>query len=230
MPTPDEAMEDYKSANLDAVKKFYSNFYGASRAELAIVGDFDAAPIRTLTTEVFGDWKSASLFERVPRPYQDVPPAKESLETPDKANALLLAGMNLALRDDDPDYPALVMGNFMFGGGFLNSRLAVRIRQKEGLSYGVGSQVQASPLDQSGSFVTFAIFAPQNVAKVETGFKENWSGRRDGSRRKRSRRHARECCRTVRSTARGSSPLGRAVNRAYVGRTMAFEADFEKRL
>ena len=76
------------------------------------------------------------------------------------------------MRDDDPDYPALVLGNYMLGGGFLNSRLATRIRQKEGLSYGVGSQFQASPLDQAGMFVTFAIYAPQNETKLEAAFKE----------------------------------------------------------
>ena len=76
------------------------------------------------------------------------------------------------MRDDDPDYPALVLGNYMLGGGFLNSRLAVRIRQKEGLSYGIGSQFAASPLDKSGSFVAFAIYAPQNVAKLEKAFRE----------------------------------------------------------
>src|SRR5262249_37452645 len=72
VPTPEESIEDYKAATLEAVQKFYSNFFGASRAELAIVGDFEAAPIRTLTTELFGDWKSPSPFERVPRPYQEV--------------------------------------------------------------------------------------------------------------------------------------------------------------
>ena len=79
----------------------------------------------------------------MPQPYQDVAPSNKALETPDKANAFFIAGQNLTLRDDDPDYPALVLGNYMLGGGFLNSRLAVRIRQKDGLSYGVGSQFQA---------------------------------------------------------------------------------------
>ena len=172
VPTPDESIEDYKAATSEDVKKFHADFYGASRAELAIVGDFDAGEVRTLATALFGDWKSAKPFERVPRPYQAVSPSKETLETPDKANAFFIAGVNLPLRDDDPDYPALVLGNYMLGGGFLNSRLAVRIRQKEGLSYGVGSQVQASPLDASGSFVAFAIFAPQNRAKLEVAFQE----------------------------------------------------------
>jgi zinc protease len=96
----------------------------------------------------------------------------QSLEAPDKANAFFMAGMNLEVRDDDPDYPALVLGNYMLGGGFLNSRLAVRIRQKEGLSYGVGSQFMAQPLDKSGTFMTFAIYAPENVTKLEAAFKE----------------------------------------------------------
>jgi zinc protease len=42
--------------------------------------------------------------------------------TPDKTNAIYMAGANLALRDDSPDYPALTVGNRIFGGGFLNSR------------------------------------------------------------------------------------------------------------
>ena len=65
--------------------------------------------------------------------------SNQSFATPDKANAFFVAGINLKLRDDHPDYPALLLGNYMLGGGFLNSRLATRMRQKDGLSYGVGS-------------------------------------------------------------------------------------------
>ena len=111
-------------------------------------------------------------FTRVPRIYHDVAPTNQSMETPDKANAIFMAGVNLALRDDDPDYPALVLGNYILGGGTLYSRLGNRIRQKEGLSYGVGSNVQASAFDKTGAFTTFAIYAPQNAAKLETAFKE----------------------------------------------------------
>ncbi len=171
VPTPQESMEEYKSATLEQVKAFYTGFYGASVGELAIVGDFDAAAEKQVT-ELFGSWKSPHSFTRVPRPYQEVDALHTSIEAPDKANAFFIAGLNLKLRDDDPDYPAMVLGNYMLGGGFLNSRLAVRIRQKEGLSYGVGSQFQASALDQSGSFVAFAIYAPQNASKLEAAVTE----------------------------------------------------------
>ena len=103
------------------------------------------------------------------------------IEAPDKANAMFFAGQNLALRDDDPDYPALLLGNFMLGGGFLNSRLVVRVRQKEGLSYGVGSQLESGIQDVSGRFTVYAIHAPQNTAKLETVVREELErARKDG--------------------------------------------------
>ena len=60
----------------------------------------------------------------------------------------------------------------MLGGGALRSRLADRIRQKEGLSYGVGSQVTAQALEPSGLWLAYAISAPQNTAKVEAALRE----------------------------------------------------------
>jgi zinc protease len=101
-----------------------------------------------------------------------VAPVNKSFETPDKPNAMLVSGMNVKISDEHPDYPALVLGNYMLGGGVMNSRLAVRIRQKEGLSYGVGAGFNAGPKDEAGQFQGFAIAAPQNVPKVEAAFKE----------------------------------------------------------
>jgi len=170
--TPEESLADYKAATLDDAKKFYADYYGASVGELAVVGDFDAAAVEKLAGDLFGDWKSPRPFERVPHPYQAAAPVAETFKTPDKANAFFIAGENLEIRDDDPDYPALVLGNYILGGGFLNSRLATRIRQKEGLSYGVGSQFSASSLDRSGGFTAYAIYAPQNAEKLEKAFHE----------------------------------------------------------
>jgi zinc protease len=169
--TLEETLESYKAATLDKTKAFYGDFFGGSNGQLAVVGDFDEAEVAGLAAELFGNWKSPAAFARIPQPYQDVPPANESLQTPDKANAYFIAGQNLKLRDEDPDYPALLFGNYMLGSSDTN-RLFLRIRDKEGLSYGVGSQLAASPLDDSGAFTTFAIYAPQNAARLESAFRE----------------------------------------------------------
>ncbi len=169
--TPEEQIEEIKATTLPELKNFHAEFYGASNGQLAIVGDFDEKEATELLGELLGSWKSQRPFTRVPSVYHDVSAAQQSFETPDKANAVFGAGMNLKLRDDDPAYPALVLGNYVLGSG-LNSRLFRRIRQKEGLSYGVGSNVNVSSLDSAGTFTGFAIYAPQNAAKVEVAFKE----------------------------------------------------------
>ena len=170
--TLDEDIADVKAVTLDDVKKFHLDFYGASTGELSIVGDFDEKEITPVLTQLFGNWKSPKAYQRVASQYFDIPAVNRSFETPDKANAFFFARLNIKMRDDNPDYPAFTLGNFMLGGGFLNSRLATRIRQKEGLSYGVGSGFSASALDESGNFSANAIYAPQNVEKLEVAFKE----------------------------------------------------------
>ncbi|NOT74981.1 MAG: insulinase family protein [Cyclobacteriaceae bacterium] len=170
--TFDEDVADIKALTLDEVKKFYKDFYGASSATMSMVGDFDATEVKNFVTQSFGMWKNPQPFSRLPGKVFPVTTANESTETPDKANAFFVAGYVFDLRDDNADYPALVLGNYMLGGGFLNSRLAVRIRQKEGLSYGVGSQFTASSLDAVANFQAFAIYAPENVVKLEAAFKD----------------------------------------------------------
>ena len=168
----DESIASIKALKLEDVKKFHKDFYGASNATMSVIGDFDEAQIKTLLTDLFGSWKSPSPYTRIPSKAYVVQTINEATETPDKANAFFAAAYNFEMRDDNPDYPGLVLGNYMLGGGFLNSRLAVRIRQKEGLSYGVGSQFNAGALDPVGSFFAFAIYAPENVEKLEKAFKE----------------------------------------------------------
>lgn len=168
----DESLASVKAVTIDQVKQFYKDFYGASDATITAVGDFDENEVRKVLEQHFGSWRSPKKFERLVSIYKDAPAINENIETPDKANAFFVAMMNLEVRDDDPDYPAMLLGNFMLGGGFLNSRLAVRIRQKEGISYGVGSSFSANPLDKTGSFLTYAIYAPENVERLEKAFKE----------------------------------------------------------
>jgi zinc protease len=168
----DEEIADMKALTLDDVKSFHKDFYGASVGEVAVVGDFDPAEIEKVIAEQFGNWKSPGTYKRIPSEYHDVASVNQKFETPDKANAFFFARMNIKMRNDHPDFAAFSLGNFILGGGFLNSRLATRIRQKEGISYGVGSSFGASALDESGTFFGNAIYAPENADKLEAAFKE----------------------------------------------------------
>ncbi len=230
--TFDEGVADLKAATIDQVKEFYKDFYGANNASIAVVGDFDKDEIQKIIDNQFGSWKSAKPFTRIASPYQEVKPQNKSFETPDKANSMFVAGLNMPLQDSDPDYPALVMANFMLGGGFINSRLATRIRQKEGLSYGVGSQFNASSLDKNGSFLAYAIYAPQNAEKLEQAFKEEIEKAVTEGFTADELKAAKSGYLQQRqvSRAQDASLAGTLSNNLYLDRTMEWEKDFEKKI
>ena len=230
--TPQEEKAAVQAVKLEDARKFYARFYGASHAQISIVGDFDPAAVVPVLEEGLGSWTSPEPFARVPRPFQDTAALDKSLETPDKANAFFLAGQNLRIRDDDPDYPALLLGNYIFGGGFLNSRLATRVRQKEGLSYEVGSQLFASPFDESGSFVEYAIYAPQNAAKLGTAVQEELKRALDGGFSAAEVEAARSGYLQARQVSRAQdAELGRKLaSYLFIGRKLDFDAAVDKKL
>jgi zinc protease len=170
-PTPDEQIEDLKKVALDDVRKFYAQFYGASNAVLVVAGQFDKEEVGKLAAGLFGDWKSSSPYQQVLTPYRKIEPMNRKIETPDKQNAVFMAAAFTKLSDEDPDYPALLLANYMLGGS-PGARLFKRIRVTEGLSYTVLSMLQAATKDDGGSFAGLAISAPQNAPKVEASFKD----------------------------------------------------------
>src|SRR6185369_17987267 len=87
----DEQLERIKAATLDQAKQFYKDFYGASNGEISVVGDFDPAEIQPLMEQLFGKWKSPKPYARIPDEYMPVEAVDQTLEAPDKANAVLLA-------------------------------------------------------------------------------------------------------------------------------------------
>ena len=175
MPTPEESIERIKAADLEAVKAFHRDFYGATAGELAVVGDFDAKELKAQAEELFGGWKAVKPYKRMEKKYIPIEPLRQSLETPDKTNANVMLGLTFPMRDDNADYPALRLADYMTGGGFLNSRLAVRIRQKEGLSYGVGSAIVVGSEDEYALLYGYAIFNPLNAPKLEKAFREEFA-------------------------------------------------------
>jgi zinc protease len=170
--SPDEAIEDLKKVDLAAIQQFHKDFYGSNHAELAVVGDFDAAEVKALAQELFGNWKSASPYKMVKREFKPIAPVNEKYETPDKTNAFFVAAMPVQMSDEHPDYPAMQLANYLLGGGTLSSRLGDRIRKKDGLSYGVQSIFQAPPQQDLAQFLSLAISNPQNSPKVEAAFKD----------------------------------------------------------
>ena len=170
---PEEQIARIKAVKVGQLKSLHA-LLGASHGQLTIVGDFDPAQTEAAVAKLWGGWKSARPYARLVRQHIDVQGVAHEVDTPDKENAFLAVGIPIAVRDDDPAYPALVVGNYVLGGGGFASRLVGRLREKEGWSYGAGSVVQGDPQDAVGILFCYAILAPQNAGKGLTALVEEF--------------------------------------------------------
>ena len=222
MPTVDEEVSQIESAKLDAIKDFYQRFAGGSYAELAIVGDFDAAKLRPLLAELFGDWRTPEPFTRVPNPLLTKRAMEIREETPDKANAVLAGELALPVTDTSDDYPALKVANYILGGS-PSSRLWERIRQREGLSYGVYSVLEPSSFEPNTSLTVEAIFAPENLGRLKTALTEELTRAVKDGFTAQEVADAKKALLQERALARAQDGgLARdLVRQAYLGRTFA---------
>ena len=227
-PTLEERIQRLQAVRLEDLQRCHDEFYGANNSELAVVGDFDPEEITRVAQDLFGDWRSPQPFVRIASSYHDAPSINRDLDTPDKANAVLRAGLNLQMRDDDRDYPALALGNYLLGGSS-DARLQRRIREQKGLSYSVRSWLSAGAIDAVGEFGVSAIYAPQNRARIEAQILEvlqqalrSGFGAAEVAEAKKGYLALRKLGRT-----QDDALAGRLANNLYLGRSMAWDAGLD---
>ena len=171
----DEAAATLQATTTEQLRSFHRRFYSAAFAEFAAVGDMNVDAVNKALATAFGDWHAPAAgvlpYQRVPRPFIGVPARRLTLAAPDKPNANLRLIQPLPLAELHPDYAALMVFNEIFSAGS-GSRLWERMREREGLTYGVQSAIQWNPYEANSRFIVVGIFAPQNQAKMETALRE----------------------------------------------------------
>ena len=173
--TFEEEIAQTKAVNIEQVRELYRDFLGSAAGELTVIGDFDLSEAQKQLADILADWKPAKPYARIEqKAFLNVPGARHAIPTPDKASAQYDSGFTIALSDRDPDHAALILGNFVLGGGDLASRLGERVRSREGLSYGVFSMYSGGVEDQTGRFMITAICNPANIGKVESAIREEF--------------------------------------------------------
>jgi zinc protease len=230
-PTIEESIERIESLKLDDIRKVYDQI--GAYGELGIVGDCDPEAVTASFRAMFKGWTPKVAYQRIDRTYKHAGKgAKESILTPDKANAVYLAGLMYALNDSDPDYAALQVGNYLLGGAPLASRLSNRVRGEQGLSYGIGSMIMADNQDKSARFMIFAITNPVNIGKVDTIITEE-VGKflKDGpslAETNEGKKAFVEQLKVQRSNDAGIA--GQLAGNLHIGRTYQFYSDLEKKI
>jgi zinc protease len=231
VPSLEERLAAIRGAELESLISYYRESYGGDHAELTLVGDFDPAELRPVISELFGNWRAPKPWERIPQSCQEVPGGRTTINTPDKEMALTLLGLCIPLRDDDPDYPALFLGNYLFGAGS-DSRLRRRLREEEGFSYSTRSYLDPSHFDPLTEWAATAISSPENLPKVLAAIQEELQQILEEEVPPEELERAKEAYR-MRLTSRLSSDnnLVSMINRGlYLDRTLLYYRDFLEKL
>ena len=231
VPTMREEIDNLRAVSLNDVVGFHQELYGADQGELVAVGQFDASAVEAAAEDLFGSWRSGQPYARIVNDYINVERIDTTIETPDKENARFAAGLRLRMTDSDADYAAMVMANYMLGGG-ITARLPDRIRNREGLSYGVGSSFSAPPEGNAAVFSASAIANPTNIPRVEFSFTDELARTlRDGFAVEELAT-AKQALLDERTGSRSSDRglLNLMSARERWGRTLAWDADFDRAL
>jgi zinc protease len=170
--TFEEQLALLKNVERQQLVDYHREFFGADQMLVTIVGDYDREQVVAAIEKHFGDWNTGKDFEPILLDYQPIDTTAKTIDTPDKENGAFFAVNLYNLDAYDEDTPELVLGNYLFGGGFINSRLATRLRQQEGWSYGAGSSFEPNRMAPRTVFWGWAIGGPENLNNIEQGFKE----------------------------------------------------------
>jgi zinc protease len=233
IPTVEESIARTEKVTAEDVRRLYEEQLGAAAGEVAVVGDFDPEATTAALGAALKDWKAGTPYRRIERTARlDVKGERVVIATPDKENAVYYAGFTVAMSDDHSDYPALAVGNYVFGGASLASRLSNRVRGKEGLSYGVMSGFRADPIDQMGGFTVMAIANPRNMEKADQAIAEELAKFLKDGATAQEVEEGRKAYLASAKNRRSSDPALAALlaGQLKAGRTSAYTAEFEKKV
>lgn len=141
-------LDSVKGITQKDVEAFYKKYYVAQNAIITLVGDLKPQQAKLITDELARILKSGEAAEPLP-PVPALEKASEVRIDRDSAQTHIIMGQP-AMKQNDPDYFPLFVGNQILGGGGLVSRLFDQIREKRGLSYDASSGF--SPRRQAGPF------------------------------------------------------------------------------
>jgi zinc protease len=150
-------VEALKRADLEG---FYEERYGAGSLVLVVVGDVEAERVLDRIEKGLRSWRSGPAPAIAPPPPPPPAPGAETILMPDKASADVILALPADLTRTDPEFLACSLANSALGQSSLTSRLGVRVRDTEGLTYGIHSGFSATHV--AGPFTVSVTVKPES--------------------------------------------------------------------
>lgn len=162
-----ELLKGFESAKLEDVRAFHREVYGPATVHLVVVGDTDPAKVKTEVEKAFSGWTGGKALAT--SALAPVVTTQKVVSMPDKTSVSVVIGQPNGLKADHPDWLALDLANAVLGKSF-TSRLMGNVRDREGLTYGIGSKLTGDTF-RDGLWLTRATFAP---VLLDRGMESTW--------------------------------------------------------
>ncbi|SIS49783.1 zinc protease [Kaistella chaponensis] len=171
-----EEIDDAKKVTREQILNFYTNILGANNGVGTVLGNLDPKIAKTSLENTFGKWNAKSNYTVINPTYFETKKMDKNFLTPDKENAMALGTASFRMDQKSADYPSFLLANEILGsGGFLSARLPMRLREKEGISYGVGSFINIPVSNDVASWGFYALFNPLKRDAVDSAIKDEVS-------------------------------------------------------
>lgn len=167
-------VQDLKAQTAPRLTRFWQDFAGASRGELAAIGDFDPEILKQLTDKLFGDWQTPHPYTPFERDFHDYGTGTIHRHSPDQTHAVFTQMRKIRMSRQHPDHLALEMAVRMLGGGTEN-RLWSGIQEKLDLSTSISAELHVPHSQEDATLLIDATFAPKNLKRLEQALQKEIS-------------------------------------------------------
>ncbi|MBP5956195.1 insulinase family protein [Pseudomonas anatoliensis] len=208
------------------IKAFHEKAYAAGNAVIALVGDLSREDAEAIAAQVSSSLPKGPALTKIEQPVQHEA-STVHLEFPTKQTILRLS--QLGVERDDPDYAAVVMGNWILGSG-PGSRLTTEVRERRGLTYDVRSslellQVRGRFLIELKTRADVSEATLQLVKDVIASFLENGPTEKELAEVKRERTG-----RLLRSAASNASIVNKLAGIGFRNGSLSEDEDFIRQI
>ena len=166
IPSGAQIIKSINSITVEDVRRFYMEYYGGRSLILTVVGNVPAGNVRKLFHESFSEFTGPQSIDiNVIDPSEQMTAQREVVLLKEKSNVDVMLGSAAPLRRDAEDYYAATLANSALGESTLSSRLGLQVRDREGLTYGIGSRFRAPSLAAGPWYIAVSV-NPQNVERA----------------------------------------------------------------
>ncbi len=159
----EQIIQDIDEVTVEDLKTFHKKHYGTNSLQIVAVGDLESKSIEREVRKAFKDWSGGIAYKETKPATLPSDHIDKTVHMDGKTSVSVRMGLPIGIDEEHPDHLPLMLGTYILGGNF-SARLMSSVRDKEGLTYGIGSNISGATMND-GYWTLSATFAPNLLEK-----------------------------------------------------------------